>query len=147
MKITDIIAESFNTDVKGRVVKAGNNFFSTVADIGDRTILFNAAVFGPTGANQWEIDFLEKTSKGPTYGKSGSGSEMQVFAFVIDSLKELVSKYHPESVVFNSHKADQNRSKLYARMMKRVPAVLPGYIPAPVSSTDSSDTFTIIKDK
>lgn len=147
MKISDLVIESFDSDVKGKVTKAGNNFFSTTADVGGRTILFNAAIYGPSGLNQWEIDFLEKTNKGPTYGKSGSGNEMQVFSFVIDSLKELISRYHPEEIIFNSHKADMNRSKLYARMMKRVPSVLPGYNAGPTDSTESSDTFRVVKDK
>lgn len=146
MKITDIIAESFDSDVKGKIVKAGPGYFHTKADIGTRTILFSAAA-SPAGENQWEIEFLENTKKGQTFTKSGSGNEMQVFSFVIESIKEFVARYHPEVITFNSHKADQNRSKLYARMMRRVSSVLPGYSEAPVSSTDSSDTFTIVKDK
>jgi len=146
MKATELINEVFDSDVKGRVIKAGPNFFATSADIGDRTIIFNASIYGHSGSNVWEIDFIEKTAKGPTYGKSGSGNEMQVFSFVIESLKELVSRYAPAAIVFNSHKADGNRSKLYIRMLSRVSQVLPGYKAAGVSSTDSSDTFTIAKD-
>lgn len=146
MKVKDIIGESFDSDVDGKIVIAGPSYFHTKADIGSRTILFSAAT-SPAGDNYWEIEFLETTKKGQTFTKSGSGNEMQVFSFVIESIKEFVSRYHPDVITFNSHKADQNRSKLYARMMKRVPSVLPGYRAAPVSSTYSSDTFTIVKDK
>jgi hypothetical protein len=94
----------------------------------------------------WEIDFSEKTSQtGITFAKTGHGGEMQVFSFVIASIKELISRYAPNVIEFASHKADGNRTKLYQRMLSRI--ALPGYHVAPTSNSDASadDFFRIEK--
>jgi hypothetical protein len=94
----------------------------------------------------WDIDFSEKTSQtGITFGKTGHGGEMQVFAFVIASIKELISRYKPGAIEFASHKADQNRSKLYQRMIARIR--IPGYhaMPADNDISSADDFFRIEK--
>jgi len=148
MKLSEFsLLESFDSNVQGKLVRATNDSFTTKADIGNRTIVFNAAAYIPDEARtggEWEIEFTEKTPGNATYGKSGSGSEMQVFSFVIDSIRELVSRYSPDEIIFGSHKADNNRSSLYKRMAKKIK--LPGYHLADIASDSYTDKFIIVKD-
>jgi hypothetical protein len=143
MKISDILTEVFNSDVQGKVVKQSADSFITAATIGTRDIKFHAA--GQQG--NWEIDFTEHSSnRGTTYGKSGSGGELQVFSFVIESLKLFISLYNPIQVSFTSDKSDTNRSNLYRRMANKVK--ITGYhIDMGDGITSGYDTFTIIRDK
>lgn len=122
MKIQELVLEAFDSNVPYDIVRAGNDLFTTKAVVNDRAIVFNAAANeeGTEGSIVWEVDFYEKTPGNMTFSKSGSGGEMQVFSFVIDSLKELAARYHPETIRFSSHKADMNRSKLYQRMIAKI---------------------------
>lgn len=142
--VEESLDEAFTSQVPYTVARAGTDLFTTRATIGDRDIVFNAQgnEEGSQGAIVWEVDFYEKTPGNMTFGKSGSGGEMQVFSFVIDSLKELVARYHPDTVRFSSHKADENRSKLYQRMLGRIAPTL-GYQLADVISSGSDDIFVI----
>lgn len=142
------LSESFDSNVRGKLVRATNNLFTTSAEIGNRTIVFNAAQFDEgmdiDPASAWEIEFTEKTPGNVTYGKSGSGNEMQVFSFVIESIKELISRYHPDALVFGSSKADGNRTSLYTRMLGRIK--IPGYHVDDTESSNYTDMFRIVKD-
>jgi len=145
MKASEL-TEVFNSDVKGQVVRATNDLFTTSAEINNRKIVFNASGFvDANGKNIWEIDFIEKSNSNVTFGKTGSGGELQVFSFVIESINELVSRYQPDEIIFGSHKEDGNRSALYARMAKRIK--IPGYKFAGARSDTYTDVFSIVKDK
>jgi hypothetical protein len=147
MLIVDLIRESFDSEVPYTVVRAGNDWFTTRANINGRMITFNAASYSTANGYNWEIDFSEKSSQsGTTFAKTGNGGEMQVFSFVIASIKELIARYAPAAIEFASHKADGNRSKLYQRMLSRIP--LPGYHVAATANSDESadDFFRIEKD-
>jgi len=142
--VKESLDEAFTSQVPYTVVRAGNDLFTTRATIGGRDIVFNAQgnEEGSRGDVVWEVDFYEKTPGNMTFGKSGSGGEMQVFSFVIDSLKELVARYQPARVRFSSHKADENRTKLYQRMLGRIAPSM-GYQLADVISSGSDDIFVI----
>lgn len=151
MRLYDIkIEEAFDTDVKGDVVRATNDLFTTAATIGNRKIVFNASAYERGSDNNnsdtvWEIEFTEKTPGNVTYGKTGSGNEMQVFSFVINSVKELIARYNPSEIEFGSAKADSNRSALYNKLINRIK--IPGYHPAEVKSDTYTDVFRIVRDK
>ena len=133
--------EAFTSQVPYNVVRGTNDLFTTKATIGNRDIVFNASKYGEK-EEIWEVDFYEKTPGNMSFGKTGGGGEMQVFSFVIDSLKELTNIYSPDSVRFSSHKSDQNRSKLYQRMIAKIAPSL-GYQLADVDSSGYDDIFTI----
>jgi hypothetical protein len=116
------ITESFNSDVKGKLTRNTSYMFSTETEIGNRRIVFIGA---KNDDDIWDIMFEEKGSKGSTFGKTGSGNEMQVFSFVIDSIKELISRHSPRIISFTAEKSDGNRSKLYTKMLTRIK--IPGY--------------------
>lgn len=146
MRADEFIVEAFTSQVPFNVVRATNELFTTKATIGERDIVFNAQgnEEGTQGAVVWEVDFYEKTPGNMTFGKTGSGGEMQVFSFVIDSLKELAARYHPDTIRFSSHKADENRTKLYQRMLGKIAPSL-GYQLTDVESSGSDDIFVIKK--
>jgi hypothetical protein len=143
MKASDFLTEAFNSNVKGKVVRRTADVFSTEALIGSRTIKFTAS----NNHGNWEVAFHERMpTKGYTYSKTGSGSELQVFSFVIESLKTFVSIYSPETISFTSDKSDGNRSKLYNRLSKRVK--LPGYhFETDGQFSSGYDVFYIVRDK
>jgi hypothetical protein len=138
--------EVFTSNVSREVVRATPDLYTTKATIGG-LIVFNASQYDDDeGKSIWEIDFTEyeKDGTGTTFRKTGSGNELQVFSFVIESIKDLISSYHPDQLTFISHKADDNRTKLYQRMLNRIK--VPGYHAAPIDSGEYDDYFKIVKD-
>ena len=147
MRATEFITEVFTSNVSSEVVRATSDLYTTKATIGGRVIVFNASQYDDDeGKSVWEIDFTEyeKDGTGTTFRKTGSGNELQVFSFVIESIKDLISSYHPDQLTFISHKADDNRTKLYQRMLNRIK--VPGYHAAPIDSGEYDDYFKIVKD-
>jgi hypothetical protein len=114
------INEAFNTVVDKEVVKSSNNLYIAKANIGDRIITFTASYDNYSDA--WEIIFSEKKDDNSlgTYSKTGSGNELQVFSFVIDCVKDLISQYQPGVVEFTADKTDENRASLYKRIAHRI---------------------------
>lgn len=147
MRANEFLNEVFTSNVSSEVVRATSDLYTTKATIGGRVIVFNASQYDDDeGKSIWEIDFTEyeKDGTGTTFRKTGSGNELQVFSFVIESIKDLISSYHPDQLTFTSHKADDNRTKLYQRMLNRIK--VPGYHAAPVDSGEYDDYFKIVKD-
>lgn len=142
MKIRDLI-EAFDTPVKGQITAARPNMFKTRAKIGEREILVNAvASQNEQGEEVWEVNFVERApGRGTTFGKSGSGNEMAVFSFVLDSLKEFVARYSPQQVEFSAARGDRNRSQLYQRMISR--GIIPGFRLIKTTQGPTDDIFTL----
>jgi len=147
MKLSEI-TESFDSKIPYKVVIASNESFNTKAEIGGRTIFFTANITEDGTDNNptypWEIEFQEISKNSNTYSKTGSGHEMQVFAFIIDSIKELIARYSPDEIVFGSEKYDSNRTSLYKRMANKIK--LPGYHLASIVSGSRADRFSIVRD-
>lgn len=145
MRANEFISEAFTSQVQGQLVRATPDTYTTRAEISGRIIQFNATQYeDDEGKSVWEIEFTEKSPTGVTFGKTGSGGELQVFSFVIESIKDLIARYHPNKLTFTSHKADENRTKLYQRMLSRIK--VPGYHAAPIESSEYDDYFSIVKD-
>lgn len=148
------VFESFDSNIKAQLIQSAPNLFITRAEIGGRTVEFQASlnVLEPMDdieppINCAEIIFVERTPGNMTFSKTGSGSEMQVFSFVIESIKELIKRYSPDEISFSADKADGNRGSLYKRMLARIK--MPGYAMAETDSTGwapaDADTFKIVK--
>jgi len=142
MKIKEVLSEVFNSNVRATLVKNNANAFIVKAEIGNRIIKFTAA----GGSGDWEIDFVEQSpEKGDTFGKTGSGNELQVFSFVIDCIKEVIAIHQPDRVSFTSDKSDVNRTKLYARIGKKVK--IPGYhVEVAPAEYAGYDRISVIRD-
>lgn len=114
-----LLQELLDSKVKYTVTKETAKIFTTQAEIGGRVIHFEALNDGEQG---WVIDFAEVVTKndrtGHHFGRTGSGSELQVFSMIVDSLKEFVARYHPTLVTFTADKDGESdtRAKLYRRL-------------------------------
>ena len=141
MKLNEIL----NKKVDYEVVKATSTLFQTRAEINGRTINFGAVAGYGDMDDTWEIQFAEKVEGGkPTYKKTGSGKELEVFSFIKDSITEFVSRYHPEKMDFTADKEghDDNRADTYERLLKRFK--IPGY-EFERENHDGASVFSITK--
>ena len=114
-----LLQELLNSKIKYIVTKETAKVFSTQAEIGGRTIHFEAINDGEQG---WMIDFAEVVTKnnrvGHNFGRTGSGSELQVFSMIVDSMKEFEARYNPTMITFTADKDGDSdtRAKLYRRL-------------------------------
>jgi hypothetical protein len=142
MKLSEFnLSESFDSNVRA-TFSAHASEFRTKARIGDRNIDFEALKY--SSANTWEIAFTESRPGNKSVGKTGSGSELQVFSFVIESIKEFIARYKPDLIEFSSHKADGNRTSLYTKILNRIK--VPGYHLQDVEPGTYDDRFIIVRD-
>ena len=137
------LTESFDSQVQGTVIRATDSLFTTKATINDRIITVRASKYDDGEQTVWEVLFDSTKDGKTTVKKTGDRSELQVFSFVIETIKELISRYQPDRIEFTSSKADENRTRLYARMASRIH--LPGYHPAKVVIGDGTDDFFSIE--
>jgi hypothetical protein len=146
VRSSEFIIEAFDSEVPYEVTRSTNDLFTTKADINNRTIVFNAQGNdegnGLESSIVWEVDFYERSPGNMTFGKSGSGGEMKVFSFIIDSLKELNARYNPQIIRFGSYRDDGNRTKLYQRMIAKIAPRI-GYKLSDVKSSASDDVFVL----
>lgn len=124
MKLNELL----NSKVRYEVIEDSSYTFATRAKIGDRYIVFYAG--DQSGEGRWEIEFKEaKTDKlmgKSTFDLTGSGNELEVFAMVKDSIKELIATRKPEQIGFIADKADgSSRAQMYERLLKKFTP--PGY--------------------
>jgi hypothetical protein len=150
MKAYEIVDESFNSRVPGKLVKSTANSHTIHAEIGDRIIAYHAYLdVGSTDQRVLSIEFYERpisdTKWTPEYGKTGSGDAMKVFSFIIDCVKDSIIDYDPDLITFSSSKEDGNRSALYAKIVSRVK--IPGYRLGKIDDARYDDVFNIVKDK
>lgn len=145
MKLLELFNESFDSNVPRTLIKNDDARLYYKATIGDRQIDFRAALYDVVDSKSiWEIIFSEKSPEfGLSYGKTGSGNEMQVFAFVFDCVKDLIADHHPDVIQFSADKADVNRSKLYFRMCQRFKQF--GYTLDNVDSNPHEDVFRLLR--
>lgn len=142
MKLTEIL----DSHVRARERVVEPHLFSTMAPIGGRNIYFSAANTNSKD-NIWTIQFSERTAQGlkgvtHNYGNTGGGHELEVFSFVLNSLRSFTHLYNPDEITFLSSLAD-NRSALYSKLVQKV--TLPGYSFEGVRDVGNFDEFTIVK--
>lgn len=123
MKLNEIL----NKKIDYEVVRAVGTLFHTQATINDREIHFSAI---DEEDGSWELSFGEKKAGGKvSYGKTGSGGELEVFSMVKASIEEFVQRYQPEQMHFTADKdgdeKGNTRADVYERLMKRFK--IPGY--------------------
>jgi hypothetical protein len=162
MRASEFINESFDSNVPIEIVSQSRINFRTTANIEGRQIVFNADWLSvPTGS--WELKFAEivnkkysvsdrvanllagdkdKTYQDISFDVTGSGSQMMVFSFVIESIKKFVSIYHPKLFFFEAIK-EGNREKLYAKMASRIK--IPGYELTDIGKEDNNTKYFVIK--
>jgi hypothetical protein len=137
-----LLQEILNSKIKYTVVKETANTFVTQAEIGGRLIRFTADEM----YERWNVEFAEVTTRHKhNWGRTGSGSELQVFSMVVDSMKEFMSRYHPTVICFSASKDDGSdaRVSLYRRLASKY---LKGWTREEFDHGDSTE-FTYTKDE
>ena len=134
MRASEFLIESLDTNIEYKVVDSDPNLFTTTAEIDGSIIVFEAGAGGISVG--WSIGFYQynQFTGRSTYEKTGSGSELAIFSFVMKSLTEFLSRYKPYVVDFTADKGESSRVKLYSRMIKKYADRL-GYT---MSDTDRS---------
>jgi len=126
-----LVKELLDKKVKYKIKRAESDLFKTIATIGGREIEFTAdeEVGYP---REWVATFSEvkkiESTEHRDYGKTGSGSELEVFSMVKDSMLEFIQTYDPMMITFTATKdadGNGNRADLYARLLQRFK--IPGY--------------------
>lgn len=148
------LAEAFDSTVQSQITAQTPQQFQTVAKIGDRVIIFNAV---KEEHESWGVSFIEKSKKArditdwippksdrETYKVTGSGNQMQVFSFVIQSIQKFLSLYHPNRMVFTALK-EGNRAVLYGKLLSRVK--LSGYKLNAEATRENNDKKIFVIDK
>jgi hypothetical protein len=142
MRANEFINESLDSKVDYSIDKSTpkyNDTFQTSATIGNRKVNF-IGMRSPK-ENSWDVVFSEHGEKGSYYNKTGSGNELQVFSFVIQSMKDFIDRYRPLEIVFTANKNDESRVSLYKRLIKRFS--IPGYVFTGTGDNYNETTFTI----
>jgi hypothetical protein len=148
MRLHELITETLDSDIDYTVVASQRRLFTTRATIAGRDIIFSAES-RETGTDiqpviSWYIDFMEKTPGKISFKKTGRGAELQVFSFVLRSIEELVARYSPDIIKFESDKASGNRTRLYSTMVKRIAPKL-GYMLDKIDTDEHNDMFVLKK--
>lgn len=120
MRLYEFLPEAFDTPVQGQVVRATADHFDTRAQIGNELVTFTSHIY--TDENQQSVAdvlFGVKTGRGVTYGKTGSGNQMAIFTFVLESLGDMAARYQPDVITFDSAQEDRSRTTVYQRLIQR----------------------------
>lgn len=140
-----LLNEILNKKIEYEVDEESEDAFMTSALIGGRMIEFYADKFDD---GKWTLSFGEAKGGKVTTELTGSGSELEVFSMVKDSIVEFVKKYKPTIMSFTAAKNDKsdiknNRGDLYDRLIKKFK--IPGY-KASRYQGDHTDSFALEKD-
>lgn len=112
MRLYELV-ESFDTVVQKELVKHNPYTYVLKGEVGGRTIVFGAH---KEGKQTWVISFAEGEEDDAIYTKTGSGTPMQVFAFVIDCINDFIIDMEPETFQFSASFSEPSRMKLYQRI-------------------------------
>lgn len=112
MKLLELL-ESFNTKTRMHLVKSNPYKYVLKGSVGGRDIVVD---FHKDADGMWQVSFYEVQDGDDVFTKTGSGSEMQVFAFVIDCINEFTLDMDPKSFEFSASKTEPSRVKLYHRI-------------------------------
>ncbi len=139
MIVTEILSDK---PVGGTKLVDDANTFIVTKKIGDREIVFQCR----KSENVWDVFFLEVKNDNASFDATGSGDEIKVFSFVINSFRAFVEKRKPEVIEFTAKTDDKSRSKLYQRMLDRFAG--DEYVVAKKSNVGTvvkNDVFTLVR--
>jgi hypothetical protein len=145
MRLSEI-QESFNTLAPKQTVSSSPNGATVKTKIGNREIVYMVHIGkGFEDETVATIEFSEKALDGKTstYDKTGSGNEMQVFAFVIDCVRDTIIDYSPDIIEFVAVKSDGNRGRLYKKLASKIS----GYTLRDVEDGRFEELFVFVRDK
>lgn len=114
------LLELLDSKVAYKVSKHADAYEET-ATIDGKQIIFQCMTSWIDDHNSpsWEVSFM--TEHGTTFSikKTGSGSELKIFAFVIEAVYRFVAACKPEAFHFSADNNEPSRVKLYAALARR----------------------------
>lgn len=121
-----IISEAFDSNIQAKL-RVTNETYKAIARIGERDIIFRGAEEAP---GEWGVVFSErKPGESETFKITGSGNQMQVMAFAISCIKDIVARFAPTKINFTAEEENdskrKSRASLYTAMVTKLE--LPGY--------------------
>jgi len=130
-----LLLELFKSQPEHRqVVSDTAHRYEVRAIVGKREIVFLATLYEVHDNEWWDVEFAQ-VEEGEddydggapsqlTYELTKGGKEFEVFSFILQCLKELVQKRHPNKIKFSASKKDsETRAKLYEKLAKKFAAV------------------------
>jgi len=142
-----LITEILDSKIDYEVTEDTKYKFKCEATINDRVIEL-VATMRDKAKNSWEIVFAEKDDERErySYGITGGGKELQVFAMVKRAILDLIKKHKPGLIMFDADKSrDTTRADLYERFLKRFNLPEYEFYRRPGSRVDYFDLIRIKK--
>jgi len=122
-----LLYEVFNQPKKWQWVRQSHTSTTALFQIGNILYEFNAELlWGQTDdddnsiPDMWYLSFspAEEQEYKNAYGKTGTGNQQQVFATVIDIIRDFMNEYKPQSMTMSAE--EPNRKTLYIKMLKKL---------------------------
>ena len=117
MKLTEILDRPMSIKIIQQTPKS----YRGIIEIGERQIEFRFSAWPEPG--KWNFTFVELDDEfrdGETFGATGRGNELQIFASAKKFLEDAIKLYSPKAVYFEADKSGKDsRASLYDRFVKR----------------------------
>ncbi len=117
-----LINELFDQPTKWEVREQRPDYFDAKFTIGKIPYIMRMSSYLDSAGNvlqpsEWNVEFyadLDMPSR-ERYGILKTGNQMQVFATVVDIMREFIKNYKPDELTFSAN--EPSRNKLYKRMI------------------------------
>lgn len=132
MRLSEFVTETFDSVHRMTLDKNSGHDYIVSSVVDNKKVVFRATrtlsiLDGKTPS--WEIVFWIVDDKGDDrYDRTGTGNQLKIFSFVIQSLKDFIIDKDPEMIEFSASKADGNRVRLYSKLASKVNSS--GYVQA-----------------
>lgn len=122
MRATEFITELFKPGKNWEWTFRGSEEAIAVFDMGDIEYLWIAAVENKRQPAQWTVSFRQRDQAewDKAFGLTGTGSSTEVMSTVVDITREFLKQYGDKVLELRFSSKEESRSKLYARMVKRL---------------------------
>lgn len=108
--------------------------------VGDVEYLWSARALNKRSPNDWVVAFQvrEKGDWDKTFGMTGTGNSAEVMSTVVDITRSFLQEYGDRVLEIKFSSAEDSRTSLYARMVKRL---LPGWNMHSKKTADETDFY------
>ena len=122
MKASEIILELFQASKNWSWEFKGSEEAFASFTVGEIEYLWSARVMNKRNPNDWVVAFQvrEKGDWDKTFGITGTGNSAEVMSTVVDITRSFLQAYGNKVLELKFSSGEDSRTKLYARMVKRL---------------------------
>lgn len=122
MKASEIILELFQSSKNWTWEFRGSEEAFASFTVGEIEYLWSARVMNQRNPNDWVVAFQvrEKGDWDKTFGITGTGNSAEVMSTVVDITRSFLQAYGNKVLELKFSSGEDSRTKLYARMVKRL---------------------------